>query len=135
MLKMKMSGKTAGPIRRNRNGAFDKPTGDRGEWSRDLKPRSFRISRELVADRLRCMLEHIHRGRTRQVLLHSIAVASALTPVSPSVEAIRDFVEQAQGLFLRGDIRLAEERLHEALRYLRTKRTKGSRRSINPMFV
>jgi hypothetical protein len=73
------------------------------------------------------MLEHIHTGHAQQVLLHTSAIASTLTPMSPSVEAMRDSVREAQGLFLRGEIRSAEETLREALDYLATNRTRGSR--------
>jgi len=76
---------------------------------------SFTISRELVADRLRCMLEHIHTGHAEQVLLHSISIAGALTPVSSSAGATRDLVQEALGMFLRGNANLAEQRLQDAL--------------------
>jgi hypothetical protein len=72
------------------------------------------------------MLEQIHAGHATQVLLHSLAIASALPPVSLSVEIIRDFVQEAQGLFLRGNIGLAEQKLLSALDYLGTNRTNGS---------
>ena len=127
--KKKMRRLTVLPLQRQGNGALHRPSAGREAWSRD-QTGSFKISRELVADRLRCMLEHIHTGDAQQVLLHTSAIAGALTPMSPSVEAMRDSVQEAQGLFLRGDIRLAEETLREALDRLTTNRTKGSRLTL-----
>jgi hypothetical protein len=102
------------PVQQQRNNSSHTPTGRRKRRSRD-QTKSFLISRELVADRLRCMLEHVHSGNANQVILHTIAVANVLKPVSPSDEAVRDLVQEAQGLFMRGNAGSAEQRLHGVL--------------------
>lgn len=90
------------PVRRTRRNRAGKGT--------------FTISRELVTDRLRCMLRHVQRGDTHQVVLHTVAITSALMPLSARAESIRDLVQEAQGLFTRGATRAAEQRLQEALK-------------------
>lgn len=77
---------------------------------------TFTISRELVADRLRCMLRHIQSRDTHQVVLQTMAITAALMPLAAHAESIRDLVQEAQGLFARGALRAAEQRLHEALK-------------------
>ena len=105
------------PVHQQRDDPSHEPTSGGKQRSRD-QTGSFVISRELVADRLRCMLEHIRSGRANQVRLHTIAIASVLKPVSPSAEAVRDLVREAQGLFIRGNAGLAEQRLHGVLTLL-----------------
>ena len=103
--------------RSNKPLALQKAAGTRKQRSRDQTGR-FMISQELIADRLRCMLEHIRSCRTRQVLLHTIVIASALNPGFPNGQTVRDMVHEAQALFMRGNRRLAEQRLHDALNRL-----------------
>jgi anthranilate/para-aminobenzoate synthase component I len=90
------------PVRRTRRNRAGKGT--------------FTISRELVTDRVRCMLRHVQRGDIYQVVLHTVAITAVLTPQSARAECIRDLVQEAQGLFMRGASRRAEQRLQEALK-------------------
>lgn len=73
------------------------------------------ISRELIADRLACMLKQIHRGRASQVLLHTAVIASTLNVGYPDAQTVRDLVHEAQALFMRGNRHMAEKRLQNAI--------------------
>lgn len=77
---------------------------------------TFTISREVIADRLRCMQQHVQSSDATQVLLHALALTAVLTPASDRAELIRDLIQEAHGLFARGACRRAEQRLQEALR-------------------
>jgi len=76
---------------------------------------TFTIASKVVDDRLRCMLRHIQSGDCNQVLLHTLAI-TALIPAAARAEGVRDLIQQAHGLFIRGASRLAEQRIREALR-------------------
>ena len=78
---------------------------------------TFRISEELIADRLRCMQQHIQNRDAKQVLLHALALTAALSPISAQAELIRDLVQEAHGLFIRGAYCRAEQQVREALRF------------------
>ena len=73
------------------------------------------VSKELIGDRLVCMLEHIRCGRAEQVLLHAILFANVLSLDCPGAQKLRDTVQEAQALFMLGKGHLAEERLEEAV--------------------
>ena len=99
-------------------------TRSKGAPSISARPRSPRtpdptpdpgIFQELIANRLRAMQKHIRSGRAKQVLLHAIVLANILSPEDPAASTVRDMVSQAQGLFMRGSRRLAEQRLQNAI--------------------
>ena len=75
------------------------------------------VSKELIADRLLCMLEHIRCGRAEQVLLHTVLFAHVLNLACPDAQTLRDAIQEAQALFMRGRCHLAEQRLEEVLRF------------------
>ena len=78
-------------------------------------PTQLMVCKELIGDRLVCMLEHIRCGRAEQVLLHAILFANVLSLDCPGAQKLRDAVQEAQALFMRGKGHLAEQRLEEAL--------------------
>lgn len=78
-------------------------------------PTRLMVSKELIGDRLLCMLEHIRCGRAEQVLLHAILFANVLSFACPGAQKLRDAVQEAQALFMRGKRHLAEQRLEEAV--------------------
>jgi hypothetical protein len=78
-------------------------------------PTGLMVSKELIGDRLVCMLEHIRCGRAEQVLLHAILFANVLSLDCPGAQKLRDAVQEAQALFMRGKGHLAEQRLEEAV--------------------
>jgi hypothetical protein len=73
------------------------------------------ISEELIADRLRCMLEQIQRGRTKQLLLHSMTIASTLDLRCRHAQTVRNLVYEAQASFSRPHLIFAEQRIQEAI--------------------
>jgi hypothetical protein len=77
-------------------------------------PTRLMVSKELIGDRLVCMLEHIRCGRAEQVHLHAILFANVLSLDCPGAQKLRDTAHEAQALFTRGKGHLAEQRLEEA---------------------
>ena len=82
-----------------------------------MTPTRLMVSRELVTDRLLCMLEQMRCGSAHQVLLHTIFFANVLSLAYPDTQTLRDLIQQAQALFMRGNCHLAEQRLGEAIRF------------------